>query len=210
MELYQRQEQLNLKDIPSATIVGVGGTGTWVAIYMAMSGCPELFLMDSDAFSITNFNRIPLEILANTNRPKTEAIQELVKLLRPECNVETMGRATIFTLPQTKGVIFDCTDAQAVQAEVYEFAVNNERDYIRCGYDGTHFTVSDSVPEWNTGGEPVTGYTIFPSWVVPASMAAGMAVAKAMYCPEINVSIDIKDIGGQDVHNEPTRQVMED
>jgi hypothetical protein len=77
-----------------------------------------------------------------------------------------------------------------------KWAEANNQKYIRCGYDGTHITVTNRVPRWNTRAKARTGYEIEPSWVAPAIIAAGFAVSKAMYCPDIEAGFDLREING--------------
>ncbi len=198
-ELYDRQELLKLKPVPSATVVGVGGTGSWTAQFLAMSGTEKLFLMDADRAEVTNFNRLPVSMEDNLNKNKTDIMSELIRSIRPKCSVVTEGRATGFTLGLTEGIIFDCTDNQDTQKTIYEYAKENNREYIRVGYDGTHITVTDRVPAWKVTGKERTGYEIYPSWVVPAAMAACLAVTKAMHSPDLRVISDIGQLkeGGE-------------
>lgn len=193
--LYSRQRDLALNQIPSAIVVGCGGTGSWVALLLAMSGCLDLSLFDADRLEIHNFNRLCIPAESNLGRPKTEAIAEHIKLLRSDCQITTYGRATVYNLLEVPGgeYLFDCTDSQETQIMLCQWAKDNNRVYIRCGCDGTHVTTCDSVPQWKTSDEPTTGYEIRPSWAVPAALAACFAVSKAMYAPDMEVRADLKD-----------------
>lgn len=194
-ELYNRQKDLNLNQVNSAIIVGLGGTGSWVALLLALSGSKSLLLMDADKLEPTNFNRIPVPKKDNLGKLKTVAISDLIRGLRPDCFIQIEGRAGAFTLEAAQGDwLFDCTDSQPTQMMLADWAKKHDRRYVRCGYDGTHMTVTDRVPTWNTKLEARTGYEITPSWAVPAAMAACFAVSKAMYCPETEVGADLKEI----------------
>ncbi len=193
--LYNRQEALNLTPVPAATIIGCGGTGSWVAIFLAMSGCENLFLFDFDHIEESNLNRLPFKPDC-IGLPKHEALKDYILAIRPDCHVELSGRSNPFSLACSEGVLFDCTDAQRTQQELHKWAKENDRQYIRCGYNGTHLTVTDRTSSWHVG-EEITGYTVVPSWSVPAAMAAALAVAKAMYTPELDVVKDIKELGGK-------------
>ena len=193
--LYSRQKDLELNQIPSAIVVGCGGTGSEVARLLAMSGCLDLSLFDADRLEIHNFNRLCIPAEGNLGRPKTEAIAEYIKLLRPDCQITTYGKATVYNLLEVPNgeYLFDCTDSQETQIMLCQWAKDNNRIYIRCGYDGTHVTICDSVPQWQTSDKPTTGYEIRPSWVVPATLAACFAVSKAMYASDTEVRADLKD-----------------
>ena len=197
-DLYDRQKDLNLHIPSSAIIVGVGGTGSWVALLLVMSGVKQLTLMDSDRLELTNFNRLPLPVEGNIGDLKTEALARFLNLLRPDCYIITEGRATGFTLSAVEGeVLFDCTDQQSTQRMLKQWAQEHKISYIRVGYDGTHVTISDRVPSWNSLDKERSGYAVFPSWSVPAALAGCLGVAKAMYAPDIDVSADIKTLGGK-------------
>jgi len=203
-ELYNRQESLKLKRVPFAVIVGCGGTGSWVALFLALSGCENLDLMDSDRLETSNFNRLPLEIDANVDRNKAEAIKDLVEKLRPDCIATTYARATDYTLSLTLGeILFDCTDNQDTQVFLCKWAREHGRQYIRVGYNGTHVTVTDKSSSWRTTATATTGYTIQPSWAVPAALAACLGVSKAMFAPATEASLDLKDFSFNTFINKP-------
>ena len=193
--LYNRQQELHLTQVPSAIVVGLGGTGAWVAFYLATSGCENLHLMDADKLEPPNFNRLYISMEKYLGWQKVDAIKEYLQEIRPDCIIQTYGEATEYTLleiPEGE-FLFDCTHNQGTQVMLYKWAKNNNRQYIRCGYDGTHMTVVDRVPSWVTDDEVVSGYEIIPSWVVPASIAAAFAVSKAMYAPLTEIRADLKD-----------------
>ena len=190
--LYERQRSLGLNIPKAVTVVGVGGTGSWVALLNAMSGVPNLFLYDADRIDLTNLNRLPLPP-SDVNELKARAIKSLIISLRPDAYVETFDVATAVTLEEVEHeVIFDCTDRHDTQLFLSKWADERSITYIRVGYDGTHMTVTNSIPSWSTG-QGVAGYANTPSWVVPAAMAACLGVVKLMYAP-VEVSHDIGEV----------------
>jgi hypothetical protein len=72
-----------------------------------------------------------------------------------------------------------------------EIAKKKGMKYVKAGYDGEHISLSNVVAEW---GETVDGYTIVPSWVVPASVIAALTVAKIMKYYKGEVSLYLKDL----------------
>lgn len=191
-DLYARQEMLDLSYIPIATVVGLGGTGTWVAIFLAMSGTGRLYFMDTDRLEMSNFNRLPFPPETMLNEEKVEAVRSFIRSIRPDCLTSSEGRANNFTLSITEGVIFDCTDNLASQTLISNFAKSSGRRYIRVGYDGTHMTVTSRSSSWKT--KDTSGYEITPSWVVPAALAACLGVAKAMYSSGLEIHHDICEL----------------
>ena len=57
--IYERQNLIKDLKIPeTASVVGLGGTGFWTALLLAMSGVEELVLIDSDIVEVSNLNRL--------------------------------------------------------------------------------------------------------------------------------------------------------
>ena len=191
-QIYTRHEGLALHEVEAATIIGTGGTGTWVAILLAMSGTKKLYLMDEDYLEVSNLNRLPYTI-DELGKAKSEILKEYITAIRPSTEVITMPRVTDLNLHLISTTfIFDCTDRHDIQIMMSRYAKEARLNYIRVGYDGTHMTVTDEVPEWNVGDD-TGGYTIVASWVVPAIMAACMGVTKAMLNPNVEVSHEVDD-----------------
>lgn len=192
-DLYSRQTKLNLKPIGQAIVVGCGGTGFWTALFLAMSGCENITLFDPDTIEETNLNRLPLTKAA-ISLPKVKAVSQFIESIRPACVVTTVADiARPAVLDETPAdILFDCTDSQKTQLELSHYAKGRKIRYIRCGYNGTHFTVNDHVSSWVTG-EVADGYTIIPSWACGAALPATIAIAKAELNSDIDVSMDFND-----------------
>jgi tRNA A37 threonylcarbamoyladenosine dehydratase len=183
IDLYSRQEQIGLYCPKSVTIAGIGGIGSWVAIYAAMSGVPTLYLFDEDNLEESNRNRLPF-CQGSIGRPKVEVVAEYINAIRPEAIVAPIKQKLdgIFLEIQlsVSEVIMDCTDSPKSQIRLYSECKKNSRRFIRAGYDGTHIMVTSNVSGWIKNVEEREAYTIAPSWVVPASVVAALAVGKLM------------------------------
>lgn len=181
LDLYSRQQSLNLFIPNEVIVVGLGGTGVWVALFLAMSGVQHLHLMDDDNLELSNLNRLPFT-LDRIGLPKTEAIKELLEAIRPDILVDTYGKANDMSLEMVDGrYLFDCTDRASTQAYLKRKAKERAIEYRRVGYNGLHLTVTDTVPEWSTVDRESVGYSITPSWVVPAAMAGCLGVMSVLY-----------------------------
>lgn len=195
-ELYDRQRGLGLAVPKSACVVGAGGVGVWVALLLAMSGVEELRLFDSDHVELSNLARLPYSKLA-VGELKTDILRLHIADLRPDAHVETYPNAEEYILNATKSdILFDCTDRQKVQLMLQTWCKDAGVHYIRAGYDGTHMTVTDNVPEWTTEDD-LGGYAHQPSWVVPTAIIAGLAVSKALYAPSQEINCDLAELGGK-------------
>jgi hypothetical protein len=177
--LYDRQKNLEMKKINTATIVGCGGIGFWVGLYLAMSGCSEIFLIDADTLEVTNLNRLPYTS-EDIGKNKAIALMEFIKRVRPECNVIPIQE--YLTPENAPGLIrgthvFSCADKHIVDDVLFSLQHYANFEFCRCAYDGKYISVSDTIPM--RIGEPKEGYTIIPSWIIPSALTGAIAVLNA-------------------------------
>src|SRR5687767_5725239 len=71
-------------------VVGVGGVGSWSAEGLARTGVGTLTLVDLDDVCVTNVNRQLPALEGQIGRPKVTVLAERVRLINPECRVETV------------------------------------------------------------------------------------------------------------------------
>lgn len=188
--LYERQKKLDLNLDQSITIVGCGGIGAWVAIFAAMSGIENIILFDPDILEFNNLNRLPFPDKW-LGRNKAVITQKYIESLRPEIHVKAFHFILQeFAFTKTDWLI-DCTDDYKAQKFHQELANKQGVKYMKVGYDGLHISINDKVAEW---GEETEGYTVVPSWVVPAATIAGLAVAKIIKFPNKEVSCNVQDL----------------
>jgi molybdopterin/thiamine biosynthesis adenylyltransferase/rhodanese-related sulfurtransferase len=70
-------------------IVGMGGLGSPIALYLAECGVGTLGIVDFDRVDFSNLNRQVLHIQANVGRPKTESAKEAIARANPAIKVIT-------------------------------------------------------------------------------------------------------------------------
>lgn len=203
---YDRQNRIPDLRVPQiATIVGCGGTGFWTALFLAMSGTQELILIDSDILDRTNLNRLPLtENVINYN--KVDALKNHIRNIRRAIRIEThnIRLENPIDLELLRGVIFCCTDNLKSQQMVCAYCKKNELDYQRIGYDGTILNVSKSFPLSFEEATDEGGYSVTPSWVIPAVLAAALGVSSKMY-KEICIMDDIGKLGIKNCSHVPEK-----
>jgi molybdopterin/thiamine biosynthesis adenylyltransferase len=187
--MYNRQDTLGLKK-PSIAVIGCGGIGFHVAKFAAMSGIEKIYLYDPDVIEESNLNRLDLTEEA-IGKNKASITREVINSLRPEC--------TVFSLPfilqehtytRTDWMV-DCTDNIKSQLVNQGIAHKFGTKYVKAGYNGESITIANAVAEW---GEAPDGYTMTPSWVVPATIVAALAVAKVMKYEPYEIATEIKKI----------------
>jgi len=190
MGIYDRQEAFNLNVDITVSVIGCGGIGYWVAKLLAMSGVEKLYLYDADVIEETNLNRLDLPI-QTLGMNKAGVVKKVINQLRPNCSTYVLPYRFKETLYSDSDYIVDCTDNFASQLEIQEIAKNKGAIYVKAGYDGTHISISNSVAEW---GESVDGYTVTPSWCVPAITVAALTVAKILKSWKKAATLDIMDV----------------
>ncbi len=183
LAIYERQNLINDLEIPEvATVVGCGGTGFWTAVFLAMSGVEELILIDSDIVEVSNLNRLFLEE-GSVGKKKAEALKSLILSIRKQIRIEIQDMRIEKPLDcqVLRGEVFCCTDNLKSQQIICAFCKKNDLAYQRIGYDGTILNVSKTFPLSFKEADRQEGYTVTPSWVIPAVFAAAAGVASRTY-----------------------------
>ncbi len=95
-------------------IVGLGGLGSPVAMYLAAAGVGKLLLADGDCVDFSNLHRQILHPTAHVGLAKTESACRTLAALNPEVELVPLATAlTAETLPQwvrQVDVVLDCSD----------------------------------------------------------------------------------------------------
>lgn len=71
----------------SVLLVGAGGLGSPLALYLAAAGVGRLGLVDHDAVDVTNLHRQVLHDTPSIGRPKLDSARERLRALNPEIEV---------------------------------------------------------------------------------------------------------------------------
>lgn len=107
----------------SALLVGVGGLGSPVALYLAAAGVGCLRLVDGDRVDLTNLQRQILYSSDDVGRPKVEAARERLLQINPEVEIEILAArlegAALVREVERADVVIDATDNFATR-----FALN--------------------------------------------------------------------------------------
>lgn len=78
--------QLRLK-AARVLLVGTGGLGSPIALYLAAAGVGTLGLVDSDVVDLTNLQRQIIHFTSDVGRPKLVSAAEKIKAVNPNVNV---------------------------------------------------------------------------------------------------------------------------
>lgn len=131
-------------------VIGAGGLGSPVALYLGTAGVGRITLVDPDVVDVTNLQRQIAHNLARIGHPKAESAREAVAAMNPEVIVQpVVARADPALLDQLvpeADVVIDCTDNFATRHAVNRACVQHGRPLVSGAairFDG-QVTVFDS------------------------------------------------------------------
>ncbi len=105
------QEKLNAAH---ALIIGAGGLGSPVALFLASSGVGTLTICDNDTVDLTNLQRQILHRTASIGKNKVDSARAALAEINPEVHVnnlkERVESARLHELVAQADVVLDCSD----------------------------------------------------------------------------------------------------
>lgn len=84
------QERINNARV---LVIGLGGLGSPVSIYLASAGVGNLVLVDFDKVDISNLQRQILHTTPDIDRPKIESAKEHLQVINPDINITCIDHA---------------------------------------------------------------------------------------------------------------------
>lgn len=119
---YSRQIMLKAIDIEGqerllsshALVIGAGGLGSPVALYLAAAGVGRLTLADADEVELSNLQRQIAHSQADLGRNKAESARAAANALNPGCDVRALTRHlesdSLIAAVRECDLVIDCTD----------------------------------------------------------------------------------------------------
>jgi molybdopterin/thiamine biosynthesis adenylyltransferase len=111
-------------------VIGAGGLGSPVALYLASAGIGRITLVDNDSVDLTNLQR---QILHNTERvgqPKAQSGRQTLATINPEIEVlaltERLAGERLQQLVRGADVVLDCSDNFATRHAINQACVANQ------------------------------------------------------------------------------------
>jgi adenylyltransferase/sulfurtransferase len=99
----------------SVLVVGCGGLGSPIAVYLASSGIGKIHLIDFDTIDITNLHRQVFYALDDVGKPKAEVLSQFIKKRAPFTEVKftnkPITKETVFELVENVDIVVDGTDS---------------------------------------------------------------------------------------------------
>ncbi|MBC5781782.1 HesA/MoeB/ThiF family protein [Ramlibacter sp. USB13] len=97
-----------------ALVIGAGGLGSPVVLYLGTAGVGRITLVDNDAVDLTNLQRQIAHNLERVGRPKAESARDAVAAINPDVFVRPLvmrvDAQDLDELVPQADVVIDCTD----------------------------------------------------------------------------------------------------
>ena len=117
-----------------ALIVGAGGLGSPVALYLGSAGVGHLTVVDHDAVDMTNLQRQIIHTMSRVGEPKALSAQTAIAAINPEVRVTPIiARADALlldTLVAQADVVLDCCDNFATRHAINAACVKHRKPLV--------------------------------------------------------------------------------
>ena len=137
-----------------ALVVGAGGLGSPVALYLASAGVGRITLVDHDTVSLTNLQRQIAHDMGSLDRLKVESAAARMAALNPAVQVRALARRADAALLDAElprvDVVIDCSDNFATRHLVNAACVRHARPLVSgaaIGFDGQVSVYDSRSPE---------------------------------------------------------------
>lgn len=122
-------------------VIGIGGVGSWAVEALARSGVGKITMIDMDDICVTNINRQIHAMTGEIGKLKTEAMQERIAKINPECVVNVIDDfITPDNIPdylqQGYDYVIDAIDSVKTKAALIAFCKRNKIKLITTGGAG--------------------------------------------------------------------------
>jgi len=169
----------------SAMIIGVGGVGSWIALFLAIAGVREIYVVDGDVVEEHNLSRTAFpEYLVGLK--KVEALETLMSMIRPSTKLYVIDRNIVDAreMPLPTKIVIDSTDNPELHRKLEKRALTEGFNLIRANYDfypekrefqtTNTFNLEVEETEWGEREER-RGYRENRSYITPAVLSAIIA-----------------------------------
>jgi molybdopterin-synthase adenylyltransferase len=126
-----------------ALVIGAGGLGSPVALYLGTAGVGRITLVDHDTVDLTNLQRQIAHNRSRVGQPKAESARASINAINPDVQVHTINRradaALLDELVAAATVVLDCSDNFKTRHAVNAACVKHQKPLVSgaaIGFDG--------------------------------------------------------------------------
>jgi adenylyltransferase/sulfurtransferase len=131
-------------------ILGIGGLGCPVSLYLAAAGIGTLELVDEGNFELSNLNRQILGWVKDVGRRKVESVAEKLQALNPNVKVKTVYQRiteeNISDLISDSDIVIDCLDNWGTRFILNHECVKQRKPLIHAGIRGLYGQAMTILP----------------------------------------------------------------
>jgi len=168
-----------------ALIIGAGGLGSPVALYLGTAGVGQITIVDHDSVDLTNLQRQIAHRMARIGRPKVESAARSIHEINPEVSVEALVQRAdanvLDTLVARANVVLDCSDNFATRHAVNAACVKHRKPLVSgaaIGFDG-------QISVYDTRDDAAPCYAcIFPP---EATVEEGRCATMGVFAPLVGI-----------------------
>ena len=126
-----------------ALVIGAGGLGSPVVLYLGTAGVGRITLVDDDTVDLTNLQRQIAHNLSRVGQPKAESARQTVNAINPDVQVLPVSQradaAWLDAAVQGADVVIDCSDNFQTRHAVNRACVTHQKPLVSgaaIGFDG--------------------------------------------------------------------------
>ena len=117
-----------------ALVIGAGGLGSPVALYLGSAGVGRITLVDDDSVDLTNLQRQIAHTMARIGMPKAESVRQAIAQINPEPAVTAVNAradaALLDALVPQAHVVLDCCDNFATRQAINAACVRHGKPLV--------------------------------------------------------------------------------
>ena len=117
-----------------ALIIGAGGLGSPVALYLGSAGVGHMTVVDHDTVDATNLQRQIAHTMADVGRFKAQSIQQAIAAINTDVKVTAIAQradaALLDELVKTADVVLDCTDNFTTRHAINRACVKHDKPLV--------------------------------------------------------------------------------
>jgi len=137
-----------------ALVIGAGGLGSPVALYLGTAGVGTITLVDHDTVDLTNLQRQIAHNLERVGQPKVASAAHAISAINPDVRIvavhERADAARLDTLVAAADVVLDCSDNFATRHAVNAACVAHRKPLVSgaaVGFDAQISVYDTRAPE---------------------------------------------------------------
>jgi molybdopterin/thiamine biosynthesis adenylyltransferase len=126
-----------------ALVIGAGGLGSPVALYLGTAGVGRITVADHDSVDLTNLQRQIAHNLSRVGQSKADSVRQSIAAINPDVQVHALRRradaASLEHWVAEADVVLDCSDNFATRHAVNAACVHHRKPLVSgaaIGFDG--------------------------------------------------------------------------